>query len=637
MLDAAISNLVDLLKLRAAQQPQKKAYIFLENGEIENDSLTYQQLDERAEAIAAYLKTKTASGDRALLLYPAGLDFITAFLGCLYAGVIAVPAYPPRRNQSLERLQAIAQDSEAVLALTTQKVVADVQKHWDEDPLSSRLQWLATDAHLPEDKNTSKTISPNPESLAFLQYTSGSTGTPKGVMVSHGNLIHNSKVIYTCFESSLDHVGVSWLPFHHDMGLIGGVLQTIYGGGTVVLMPPVAFLQKPIRWLQAISRYRAVTSGGPNFAYELCVQSARPEQIAELDLSCWDLAFTGAEPVRPETLKKFSDAFAACGFEGSAFYPCYGMAETTLLVTGGIRAEKPAIYTVDRGALARNQAIPSSIPTENKALVGCGRSWFEQTVRIVDPDSFTRCEPEKIGEIWVAGESVAQGYWKRDAQTKETFKAYLSDLNTNAAEGPFLRTGDLGFFKDEELFITGRLKDVVIIRGRNHYPQDIELTVETAHEALQLNGAAAFSVEVNSAEQLVVVQEVKRPYLRGLSDEQTVDEIILAIRRAVSAAHELQVYAVLLIKPGSLPKTSSGKVQRKQCMAGFLDGSLGEIAQWKRELQPSAILPAPEFSVALDELEENKKIQAVEAWLINRIAQRLQILPTEIDRQEPLS
>ena len=627
------SNLIELLETRAANQPQKKAYIFLENGESEQSALTYGELARQAKEISAFLHSKAEKGNRALLLYPAGLEFITAFFGCLYAGIVAVPAYPPRRNQSLERLRAIAQDSGAAIALSTQKVVTDVEKGWEEDPLSPQLKWLATD-NIPTNSHTANSyITPTPETLAFLQYTSGSTGTPKGVMVSHGNLIDNCKVIYTCFENSPEHVGVSWLPFHHDMGLIGGVLQTVYGGGTVVLMPPVAFLQKPIRWLQAISRYRAVTSGGPNFAYDLCVQSARPEQLAALDLSCWDLAFTGAEPVRPETLDRFSEAFVDCGFRRSAFYPCYGMAETTLLVTGGLRAENPVVYSVDRNALERNLAIASSIPAENKALVGCGRSWFDQKVKIVDPDSLVCREPGKIGEIWVAGKSVAQGYWQRIEQTKETFQAYLSDTE----EGPFLRTGDLGFFHNEELFITGRLKDVVIIRGRNHYPQDIELTSETAHEALQLNGAAAFSVEVNSAEQLVVVQEVERSYLRRLSDESLVNELILAIRRAISAAHELQVYAILLLKPGSLPKTSSGKVQRKQCRAAFLDESLVAVAEWKKELQTSVAAPDSEFSVALDELNETEKRQAIETWLTNRIAQRLQISPAEIDLKEPLA
>ncbi|MEM8505854.1 MAG: SDR family NAD(P)-dependent oxidoreductase [Cyanobacteria bacterium P01_D01_bin.1] len=579
------------------------------------------------------------------MLYPPGLDFIMGFFGCLYAGIIAVPAYPPRRNQSLDRLQAIAQDCSPTLALTTQKVITDTQKTWQKDPLSSILTWLATDAlPIPHSPTSSLLYEKGkalhyssffvpPSATAFLQYTSGSTGTPKGVMVSHENMLHNSEMIYVCFESEPDHTGVSWLPFHHDMGLIGGVLQTAYGGGTVVLMSPVAFLQRPIRWLQAISDYKVVTSGGPNFAYELCVQTAKPEQIAALDLSRWSLAFTGAEPIRPETLEKFSTTFAPSGFKKNTFYPCYGMAETTLLVTGGSRGAEPVIYNVNRDALERNQAIVSSIPAESKPVVGCGRSWLGQEVKIVDPETLSPCEEGRIGEIWVAGKSIAKGYWQRPEQTEQTFHAKLAGNENN-----FLRTGDLGFFRNQELFITGRLKDIVIIRGRNHYPQDIELTVESAHEAMQVSGCAAFSVEKNLAEQLVVVAEVTRAYLRSLNeDEQVKNEIVLAIRRAVSEAHELQLYAIQLLKPGSLPKTSSGKVQRKQCCRQFLNDSLSVVGEWKRELQAVAA-PAEEFSVVLAELSnEQDRIRAVEAWLTHRIAQRVQISPAEIDRQEPLA
>ncbi|MGB3786995.1 MAG: AMP-binding protein, partial [Phormidesmis sp.] len=639
-LESSITNFVDLLKFRATEHPERTAYIFLENGETEEARLTYAQLDSKAKEIASHLLESGAElGDRALLLYPSGLDFITAFFGCLYAGIIAVPAYPPRRNQSLDRLQAIAQDCTPTLALTTQKVLTDTQKTWDQDPLSSHLTWIPTDL-LPDYTQyqhpplAERSRSHNPQtSLAFLQYTSGSTGTPKGVMVSHENMIHNSKIIYVSFESEPHHTGVSWLPFHHDMGLIGGVLQTVYGGGTVVLMSPVAFLQKPIRWLQTISKYKVFTSGGPNFAYELCAQTAKPEQIAALDLSRWSLAFTGAEPIRPETLERFSTTFAPSGFKSSAFYPCYGMAETTLIVTGGSRSTEPVVYNVNRDALERNQAIASSIPAESKPVVGCGRSWLEQEVKVVDPETSTPCENGSVGEIWVAGKSIAQGYWQRPEQTEQTFRARIA-----GGEADFLRTGDLGFFHNEELFITGRLKDVVIIRGRNHYPQDIELTVEGAHEAMQISGCAAFSVEENSAEQLVVVAEVTRTYLRRLSeDEQVENEIVLAIRRAVSEAHELQLYAIQLLKPGSLPKTSSGKVQRKQCSRQFLDDSLTVVGQWKRTLQTVAA-PSEEFSVVLSELASNQeRIQAVETWLTNRIAQRVQIAPAEIDRHEPLA
>ncbi|MEL7333628.1 MAG: beta-ketoacyl synthase N-terminal-like domain-containing protein, partial [Cyanobacteria bacterium J06560_2] len=342
----------------------------------------------------------------------------------------------------------------------------------------------------------------------------------------------------------------------------------------------------------------------------------------------------GAEPIRPETLDKFTTTFEPCGFSRSTFYPCYGMAETTLLVTGGDRTKQPVIYTVNRTALERNQIAASSNPAENKALIGCGHSWLDQKVSIVDPDTQTLCPPNKIGEIWVSGGSIAKGYWQRPEQTEETFQAHIAGSN----EGPFLRTGDLGFLNDNELFITGRLKDVIIIRGRNHYPQDIELTVETAHEALQSNSCAAFSVDLESAEQLVVVQEVKRPYLRILSDPALTQEIILSIRRALSETHELQLYAVVLLKPGSLPKTSSGKVQRKQCRKSFLEETLNPVAEWTRQLQTETPELDQSFAVNLESLpNEQEKIQAVETWLTQRIAQRVQISPTDINRQEPLA
>ncbi|MEO0647054.1 MAG: AMP-binding protein, partial [Cyanobacteria bacterium J06650_10] len=649
MLDPHITNFVDLLEYRATQQPNKTAYIFLANGDTESETehsrITYGQLQQQSQTLAAHLLTKANVGDRALLLYPSGLDFIVTFFACLRAGIIAVPIYPPRRNQSLTRLQSIATDSQPTLALTTQKNLTDIT-NWETPPLNSEVAWIATNnlskptetGEMPILRNPSTSHSPLSHSPAFLQYTSGSTGTPKGVIVTHTNLIHNSRNIYTCFSSSPDHIGVSWLPFHHDMGLIGGVLQTVYGGGSVVIIPPVAFLQKPLRWLQAISHYKAVTSGGPNFAYDLCAQTAastaKPEQLAALDLSNWSLAFTGAEPIRPETLAKFTQTFAPYGFQHKTFYPCYGMAETTLLVTGGNRTNEPVTYTVDRTALERNQIIASSIPTENKTLIGCGHTWLSQQVKIVDPDTLLHCGPGKVGEIWVSGGSIAKGYWQRPEQTEETFQAHIKD----SEDGPYLRTGDLGFLKDQELFITGRLKDVIIIRGRNYYPQDIELTAETAHEALQSNGCAAFSVEKNSAEQLVVVQEIKRPYLRQLNDEQIKQKIILAIRRAISETHELQLYAVVLLKPGSLPKTSSGKVQRKRCKRDFLLEQLGEITAWKRNLQPNTAEPNPTFAVDLNTLHtSSEKIAAVETWLTQRIAQRVQISPAKINRQEPLA
>ena len=565
-------SLVDVLLKRAQNQPEQKAYIFLENGETESGSLTYGELDRQARAIAAHLQSWR--GERALLLYPSGLEFITAFFGCLYAGVVAVPVYPPRRNQKLSRLLSIVNDAQTKIALTTTSILADIEKRWSEEAELAQLKWVATDtiaANLREFVAKSLT----PESLAFLQYTSGSTGTPKGVMVTHGNLMHNQQLIHQAFGHSEQSIGVSWLPLFHDMGLIGNVLQPMYVGFPNILMPPLAFLMKPIRWLKAISKYRATTSGGPNFAYDLCVKKVQPEQLANLDLSSWDLAFNGAEPIRAETLEQFGKKFASCGFNYSAFYPCYGMAETTLLATGGNKNQKPVIRGVKAGELEQNSVVESEISSpESRVLVGCGCPDMNTKVIIVNPESLTRCQKGQVGEIWVRGESITSGYWNRPQATQETFQAYLQDTG----EGPFLRTGDLGFLQDGELFVTGRIKDVIIIRGQNHYPQDIELTAQKSHPALRPNFGAAFTIELKRLEQLVIVQEVERSYLRKLN----VNEVVGNIREAVTAEHSLQVYATVLVKTGSIPKTSSGKIRRHACQAEFLTGSLNVVEDWRK-------------------------------------------------------
>jgi acyl-CoA synthetase (AMP-forming)/AMP-acid ligase II len=575
------STLVDLLRYRALHQPCKIAFTFLQDGETEASSLTYQELDRQARAIAAQMQSLGGRGERALLLYPPGLEFIEAFFGCLYAGVVAVPAYPPRPNQCLSRLQAIVADAQATIALTTTTVLSNVERQFAQSGNLQDLRWLATDniaSALASDWQEPTVSSDN---LAFLQYTSGSTGTPKGVMVSHGNLLHNSALIHKCFEHTPNSRGVIWLPPYHDMGLIGGVLQPLYGGFAVTLMSPTAFLQKPLRWLQAISRYKATTSGGPNFAYDLCVRKIKPEHLASLDLSSWEVAFNGAEPIRAETLERFAAAFEPCGFRASAFYPCYGMAETTLIVSGGLKTAPPVLKTVQGDALEQNRVVPAFRNTDGaRTLVGCGQTWLGQQIVIADPETLTRCGGNEVGEIWVCGKSVAQGYWRKPEETEKTFNAYLADTD----EGPFFRTGDLGFLQDGDLFITGRLKDVVIIRGRNHYPQDIELTVEKSHPALRSACGAAFAVEVKGQERLVVVQEVERSYLRKLD----VNEVVGNIREMVAQEHDLQVYTVLLLKTGSIPKTSSGKIQRHACQNRFLTGSLDVVEDWSESPQSKA-------------------------------------------------
>jgi acyl-CoA synthetase (AMP-forming)/AMP-acid ligase II len=405
------------------------------------------------------------------------------------------------------------------------------------------------------------------EDLALLQYTSGSTGAPKGVMVSHSNLLANLAGMHDRFGYHAETRAVTWLPPYHDMGLIGGILQPLYSGAPMTLLSPISFLQRPLRWLRAMSRFQATATGAPNFAYDLCVQKIKFEQRESLDLRRWEAAVNGAEPIRPDTLERFVEAFGPCGFRREAFLACYGLAEATLMVTGVSKSQSPVFARVDRTALERHKVRPAS-PGDVKArlLVGCGHSLPDQSVLIVNPSSLTRRGRAEIGEIWVAGPSVAQGYWGRPKETAETFQAHLADTG----EGPYLRTGDLGFIEDGELFVTGRLKEVIIIRGRNHYPHDIERTVEGSHGALRPGGGAALGVELSGEERLVIVQELE--YRSGSVERR---EVIGAIRQAVAENHDLEVYDVVLVEPGSIPKTSSAKVQRLACRAAYLSGTLG--------------------------------------------------------------
>ena len=585
------SNLVELLRHRARCQPEDIAFTYLVDGEHEQVTLTYRELDRQARAIGAWLESHDLVGQRALLLYPAGLDFIAAFFGCLYGGVIAVPVYPPRRNRSLNRIQAIADDADARVALTTEAVLNRVMPLIDETPHLKQLTWLPT-CQVPTDMEKQWTMPDvHGDTLAFLQYTSGSTGTPKGVVLNHANLMHNSALIACSFEHTRSGTGVFWLPSYHDMGLIGGILQPLYVGRPNILMSPMSFLTKPYRWLSAISRFRGTTSGGPNFAYDLCVRKITPEQRKTLDLSSWRVAFSGAEPVRADTLKAFADAFAPCGFRRDSFYPCYGLAEATLIVAGGYVNNPPVVRSFDVAALAHGRVV-SSVPgaEQSRALVGCGENLPDQKIVIVDPETRKACPPDCVGEVWVHGPSVAQGYWRQPEISERIFRARLNEDDAqpggaavsnekasngeDADEATFLRTGDLGFLEDDELYITGRLKDLIIVRGVNYYPQDIERTVQRSHPRLRPDCGAAFVIDGDGRDRLVVVQEVERHKHSGFQ------EVFDAIRRAVAGEHELAPDAIVLIKAGSVPKTSSGKIQRHACRDGYLSQSLDVVSQW---------------------------------------------------------
>jgi acyl-CoA synthetase (AMP-forming)/AMP-acid ligase II len=625
------ATFVDCLRERASRHPDRVAFDFLGDGDVDHDglSISYSDIHKRACNLAGRLQELAPPGARALLLYPPGLDYLTAFFGCLYAGVVAVPAYPPRPNRPTPRLAAIASDADAAVILTTRTILADSRRWLSETPGLEQLRWLETDCPetAPAAAPSWSPPGPEPSSPAFLQYTSGSTSAPKGVVITHANLVHNSARIQRAFRTGPESRGVFWLPLYHDMGLIGGVLQTLYCGGTSMLLSPVAFLQRPVRWLEAISRTRATISGGPDFAYDLCIRKVTSEQRGTLDLSSWDLAFDGAEPIRPETLRRFVEVFGPCGFRREAFYPCYGLAESTLIVSGGQDPEHPDGRAFRGAELDRGRVVEAETGTDTRlagdprVIVGSGRSAPDQTLVIADPDTLASCPADRVGEIWVSSPSVAAGYWNRPEETERAFRARLSDTR----QGPFLRTGDLGFLKDGVLYVTGRLKDLIVIRGRNYSPHDLEWTVEQSHPSLRPSSGAAFSVEADGQERLVIAQEVERH-----ERHRNLDAVIAAIRHAVASHHEIDAHAVALLKPGSIPKTSSGKIQRHACREAFLAGTLAEVARWTYHLTATDDPPPTESAAA-----SPPSAEAIQDWLVARLAQRLGIRSGALDIHAP--
>jgi amino acid adenylation domain-containing protein len=621
------STLVELLRWRAKHQSDQLAYLFLVDGKTEASRLTYAELDRKAQAIGAKLQGLGGAGERALLFFPPGLDFITSFLGCLYASVIAVPVNSPGLIQlarGLPRLQTIVADSKAKWVLTTSEIAAQAESMLCKTPKLKAVEWVITE-NLQEEKGA-RWVRPalNSNTIAFLQYTSGSTSLPKGVMISHGNLLHNCFGFHQSARLSPQDCMVSWLPHFHDMGLIASIIESLYVGMRCILMAPASFIRRPCRWLEAISRYGGTVSCAPNFAYELCLRKVTIKQRSVLDLSTWEIALNGAEPVRHETIERFSDMFAPCGFRKESFYPAYGLAEATVFVSGGSRRGEPIDLGVNEAALRKGVIIESEEGDAARNYVGCGKSLGDQKMVTVNPESYALCRPDQVGEIWISGPSVPQGYWNRPEETEETFRGYLSDHG----EGVFLRTGDLGFLKDGELFITGRIKDIIIIRGANYYPQDIELTVEKSHPALNLGGGAAFSVEVAGEECLVVVQEVK-----GGIKEPEISRCISSIRQTVSEEHGLQVYAVVLIH--RILKTSSGKVQRQACKTAFLQGGLQVVAQWqakdREDDQPVAILPENEKLLPqLQRVPPGQRLEILSTYIKQTIAGVLRIGEEEI-------
>ncbi len=618
-------TLVDLLRYRAINQPQQTAYTFLKDGEIEAGSLTYQELDRRAKAIAAHLQSLDTLGERALLLYPPGLEFIAAFCGCLYAGAIAIPAPPPdqaRLKRTLPRLQAIAKDAQASLVLTTSGILSQLQDAQEQILEFRAMRWLASEEINSQLAQQWQQPDINSDTLTYLQYTSGSTSTPKGVMISHKNLIHHCSSLSQTCDYTPDSVTVTWMPYFHDYGLVEGLIQPLYAGIPCYLMSPLAFIKRPIRWLKAISRYKATHSQGPNFAYDYCIRKITPEQRATLDLSSWRAAGNGAEPINPKILESFFQTFKSCGFQWNASCPAYGLAEATLQVSFSSPQNQPVIGNFSAASLAENRIVEASNYQQSvRQVVGCGQLVGDTKVTIVNPQNLTKCAGDEVGEIWVSGASVALGYWNKPEETERTFRAYLADTK----EGPFLRTGDLGFLKDGELFVCGRLKDLIIIGGVNHYPQDIEWTVEQCHPSIRPDHCATFSVEIDGEERLVVVADLERR-------TQDINDVVSAILQAVAEYHELEVYAISLLKKGSILKTTSGKIQRQACRKAFLERSLEVVEEWNRgdKGDKSGETQPPESKVHLSE-------EVIQDWLIAQLAHRLNIAPTQIDVREPFA
>jgi acyl-CoA synthetase (AMP-forming)/AMP-acid ligase II len=567
----------DVLSARAAEKGEALAFTFVTDDGAE-DPISFAELDRQARAVGAMLQDIGASGERALLLFPPGVQYLIALFACLRSGVVGVPAYHPARlNRTVARLASMIEDARPAVVLTNAQTRAAAERLFDQAPVLRTPRWIVIDRESAAGaEERFREPHSGPESLALLQYTSGSTSAPRGVMLTHGNLLHNSSFICSRFGHTSQSQGVIWLPPYHDMGLIGGILQPVYAGFPCALMSPMTFVQRPIRWLQAVSKYRGTTSGGPNFAYEACLKRIAPEQCEGLDLSSWDVAFNGAEPVRADTMERFARTFAPWGFRAESFYPCYGLAEATLAVTGGRKdtiAPAPSFSAADLQERRARRVDDDSAPR----LVACGDFDDAQRVLIVDPADSTECPPGRIGEIWVQGPSIAKGYWERPEENARVFGARLPDV-----DGTFHRTGDLGFFDEGQLYVTGRLKDILIVRGRNYYPHDVERASWESHPALRPFSAAAFTVPIRDAERLVVVQEVEPDAPGDASD------VLWAIRRGVADAVDLQVHTVVLVGPRGVPLTPSGKVQRSLCRTLFLEQQLESVSRWSLPEEASA-------------------------------------------------
>jgi len=597
-----------ILHRRARTPGDSWSFTFLDSQGAERCRWQAAQLAGRARAVAGHLAGSTRRGEPVLLVFQPGADFLAAFMGCLWSGRLATPINPPRRNRLVERLAAVAADSGARVALTSADLLESTREWRRESEQLGSLQWVATDSL--EDNPAMAPEAVGAQDVAFLQYTSGSTALPKGVQVTHGNLVEDLARMQAAWALSPGATMVSWLPAFHDLGLIFGLLQPLYSGCASVQMAPNAFLQNPALWLGAVSRYRGTHSAAPSFAYDLCSRRIAPQDRAGLDLGSLVMTMNAAEPINPAVMDRFTNDFQPYGFRREAFAPAYGLAESTLAVTANPVGEAPVLRRFDAQALgAGGVSLLDDGSAEGRLMPGSGRPLPDVSIAIVDPDTLRRCAPGRIGEIWVGGPTIADGYWRRPEETAATFGVRIAG---EAHAGPFLRTGDLGALVDGELFVTGRIKDLIILGGANFYPHDIERAAQNAHDALRRDNGAAFSIDAepggDGREQVVLVQELERS--RRNDDPAPVFQ---AIVQAVWQDMEVALSRVVLVAPGSVLRTSSGKIQRLANRRAYLDGKLPVIAQWDRR---AALRPAPAAA-------KPDEAAALAAWLTGWLARRL--------------
>jgi len=636
-----MQTLAEVLTWRGKEYPDQIAVRFLDSGEEETAYLTYEDLHLRASRIAAKLRETLKDGDRVMLCYPPGINFVTAFVACLYARVTAVPIYPPGNQRGLQRLIAIVQDCSAALVLTDRKGEAKFKVSREENPQFGVMTVLSTEGMESGKGLPDSWQLPQPSELAFLQYTSGSTGTPKGVMVTHANLVANLRMSMEAMQIDKHTRMVSWLPVYHDMGLIGCVLLPLFAGFPTVLMPPAAFIEKPARWLKALSKYRGTFVGAPNFAYELCVRKVTAEEKAELDLSHMRVMVNGAEPVRAETLNRFLDYFSSCGLKKNTILPSYGLAEATLIVSGMLQEQTVRVLSLSRNALEQGRAEVID-GRDTKLAVSCGRPCTGQTIAIHDPETLEARTDGQVGEIWVASESVAVGYWNQPELSKDCF-----GLESSKFPGKkFLRTGDLGFLMQGELYVTGRLKDLLIVNGKNLYPQDIELTAEKAGLGIRPGHCVAFSIDSGKGEEAWLVAEVDRAALK-----QDLAKVAQSLLQVIGKEHEISLSRVYFLKPASLPKTSSGKLQRRRTcdqirkqaiapiyvwpegVAGPLEVSVDEKPKEAPRPAPVAKIEAPTVSVPKLDAAHDKIVSQLCQWL----AKSAELTVDKIDPAKPVA